>query len=139
MLHPALGPLVRVEIRGASGPSLTGLAVIDTGASMSAIDKTAAATLALPTFGAASWYAVTGGDRPIAPLRRAQIRLGDVPVFWELDLIEVPDLNEAVAGYRALILLGWDFLQDCVVGLDGPSGTWTLQLPPVPQAQRRRR
>ena len=139
LLHPAYGPLVRAELRGGTGGSIKGLAVIDTGASMSAVDRRAALELGLPTFGAASWFAVTGGDRPVAPLRRAQVRLGDGPVFWELDLIEVPGLDEAVAGYRALILLGWDFLRTCQMHVDGPAGTWSLQLPPVTGASRRRR
>ena len=89
LLHPAYGPLVRVELCSSTGESITGLAVIDTGASMSAIDKGAAAELSLPSFGAASWFAVTGGDRPMAPLRRAQVRLGEGTIFWELDLLEV--------------------------------------------------
>jgi hypothetical protein len=111
--------------------------VIDTGASMSAIDKGAAAELSLPTFGAASWFAVTGGDRPMAPLRRAQVRLGEGAIFWELDLLEVDGLDEAISGYRAILLLGWDFLRNCQLTVDGPAGTWSLQLPHVAVAARR--
>ena len=140
LLHPAHGPLVRAELRGGTtGASLEGLAVIDTGASMSAVDRGAALELGLETFGAASWFAVTGGERPVAPLRRAQMRLGEGSIYWELDLIEVAGLDESVAGYRALLLIGWDFLRTCQLHVDGPAGTWSLQLPAVRGPARRRR
>jgi len=142
LLHPAWGPLLRVELRCESGAVTQGLAIIDTGASMSAVDREAARKLALPSHGAATWFAVAGGEpgkREAAPLRRAQLKLGDDPRYWELDLIEVPGLHDQVQGFRAVALLGWDFLQTTQLHIDGPAGTWSLTLPPLPKARRRRR
>lgn len=141
LLHPAWGPLLRVELRGESGQSTVGQAIIDTGASMSAVDRLVARELGLPSHGAATWFAVTAGSdgpREAAPLRRGQLKLGDDPRFWELDLIEVPGLHDRVQGFRAVALLGWDFLQTCTLTIDGPAGTWSLALPPLPRRRRRR-
>jgi hypothetical protein len=141
LLHPAWGPLLRVGLRSAEGATTEGLAIIDTGASMSAVDRSTARSLGLPTHGAATWFAVSStnpGAREAAPLRRGQLRLGDDPRFWELDLIEVPGLHDQVQGFRAIALLGWDFLQNAQLQIDGPAGTWSLGLPPL-QTRRRRR
>lgn len=140
LLHPAWGPLLRVTLRHADGPSTEGLALIDTGASMSAVDRRAALDLGLPSPGAATFFAVTAtGDRHVTPLRTGQLRLGQDPRYFELDLIEVPDLHARVEGFRVVALLGWDFLGACTLAFDGPAGTFTLGLPrPVPSGHRRR-
>lgn len=141
LLHPAWGPVLRVVLRREGGPSVTGVAVIDTGASMSAVDRGFARQLGLPSHGAASWFAVTTGQpgqRDAAPLRRGQLQLAGDPRFWELDLIEVPGLHDQVQGFRAVALIGWDFLQRTSLSIDGPSGTWSLALPPLPRSRRRR-
>jgi hypothetical protein len=129
LLHPAWGPLVRVTLRHADGPAREGLALIDTGASMSAVDRQAARELALPSPGAATFFAVTAtGDRH-----------GQDPRYFKLDLIEVPDLHARVEGFHVVALLGWDFLGTCTLAFDGPAGTFTLGLPPPVRANRRRR
>lgn len=140
LLHPAWGPLVRVAVRGEGGHSTQGVAMLDTGASMSAVDRGVAAELGLPTHGAASWFAVTSSEeRPTSPLRRAQLRVGDDNRWWELELIEVPSLDDAVQGFNAVALLGWDFLRLCRLTVDGPAGTFCLELPVVRSSGRRRR
>lgn len=140
LLHPAWGPLVRVTLRHAEGQSTEGLALVDTGASMSAVDRTAALDLSLPSPGAATFFAVTAtGDRHVTPLRTGQLKLGQDPRYFELDLIEVPDLHARVEGFRVVALLGWDFLATCTLTFDGPAGTFTLGLPPPVRAARRRR
>jgi hypothetical protein len=140
LLHPAWGPLVRVAVRGDDGQATSGLAVLDTGASMSAIDRGIARELGLPTPGAATWFAVTAGEeQPVAPLRRAQLKVGDDRRWWELELIEVPRLDDTVQGFRAVALLGWDFLRLCRLTVDGPAGTFVLELPAVRGSGRRRR
>jgi hypothetical protein len=107
--------------------------VIDTGASMSAVDRDVAARLALPSPGAAEWHAVTDGDRPhVAPLRRGAIRLGEDTRLFELDLIEVANLRHRIEGYAIVGLLGWDFLEQCRLVLDGPAGTFLIELPRSP-------
>jgi len=142
LLHPAWGPLLRVELRGGDGRFTTGVAVIDTGASMSAVDRAVAKELVMPSHGAATWFAVTSeadGPRSAAPLRRGQVKLGDDPRYWEMDFIEVPGLHDRVQGFRAVALLGWDFLQNGQLSIDGPAGTWSLGLPPLPSRRRRTR
>ena len=115
--------------------------MIDTGASLSAIDRDVAKSLELPTHGAARWYAVTdtASNHPTAPLRRAALQLAGDARLWELDLIEVPNLRHAVGGLTVVALLGWNFLDQCTLTCDGPSGTFTLELPrPIGAAHRRR-
>lgn len=123
--------MVRVEVHPPAGPPVRGHAVLDTGASMSAVDGELARRLGLPTHGAAEWVAVTDtASRPVSPLRRAVLRIGEDGRLWELDLIEVPNLVHAVGGFHVLALLGWDFLDQCVLVCDGPAGTFSLTLPP---------
>jgi len=129
LLHPAAGPLVRVEVSGATA-TVRGVAVLDTGATMSGLDRAVAQQLGLDSPGIAEWHALVSGEsRHQAPLRRARIKIGDDHRWWELDLIEL-DLLHAVEGYQVLALLGWDFLDQCVFSVDGPSRTFSLKLPP---------
>lgn len=131
---------MRVELRHSEGASTDGLALIDTGASMSAVDRQAALDLGLPTPGAATFFAVTAtGDRHVTPLRTGQLRLGHDPRYFELELIEVPDLHARVEGFRVVALLGWDFLGSCTLAFDGPAGTFSLGLPPPVRSGHRRR
>lgn len=139
LLHSGFGPLVRVHLAGADRTSRSGIAVLDTGASRSAIDRDIARTLQLPTFGAASWLAVTNtGERPISPMRRAAIGIVGTSYSRELDFIEVPQLTDHYSGYDLLVLLGWDFLERCRLTCDGPSGTFVLEVPQPNKAPRRR-
>jgi hypothetical protein len=128
LLHPAAGPLVRVEVSGATA-TVRGVAVLDTGATMSGLDRAVAQQLGLASPGVAEWHALVSGEsRHQTPLRRARIKIGDDHRWWELDLIEL-DLLHAVEGYQVLALLGWDFLDQCVFSVDGPSRTFSLTLP----------
>ncbi len=141
LLHPACGPVLSVTVRASGGAKTRGLAVLDTGASLSAIDREVALGLALPTHGAAQWSAISalGPDRPIAPLRTATLSLADDPRLWELELLEIPGLIQAARGSRVVALIGWNFLDQCVLSCDGPSRTFSLTLPdPVGSAHRRR-
>jgi hypothetical protein len=138
LLHPACGPVVRVHVDGTG--SLRGVAVLDTGASMSVIDRDVARQLELDSPGAAEWTGVTdSGERSLAALRRTRFGIaGDVRLF-ELDLLEARHVRDSVAGLDVLMLLGWDFLGACRLICDGPAGAFELQLPPPPGATRRRR
>lgn len=141
LLHPACGPVLSVTVRATGGAVARGLAVLDTGASLSAIDRKVARRLELPSHGAATWSAISdlGTTHPTAPLRTATLRLADDPRLWELDLLEVPGLGQAVEGAAVVALIGWNFLDQCVLLCDGPSRTFTLALPdPVGSARRRR-
>jgi hypothetical protein len=134
LLHPAAGPLVRVGISNMTGVTAKGVAVLDTGASMSALDRSIAAELALESFGVADFHALAAGEaRHVAPQRRARVRIADDPRLWELDLVELPNLRHAVEGYEVLALLGWDFLDQCLLTCDGPTGMFSLTLPTTPR------
>jgi len=134
LLHPAAGPLVRVEVSGMSGAALKGVAVLDTGASMSALDVSVAADLALESFGVADFHALAAGEaRHLAPTRRVRVRIADDSRLWELDLVELPNLRHAIEGYEVLALLGWDFLDQCLLTCDGPTGMFSLTLPTMPR------
>ncbi len=143
LLHPACGPILQVEVHGLGDNRRfsKGLAVIDTGAMMSALDKGVAHDLELATHGVARFFAVTdtGGEHPVSPTRRAALRIAQDKRLWELDFIEVPDLAHVVEGFHVVALLGWDFLNQCRLELDGPSGTFTLELPRIGGGGRRRR
>lgn len=131
LLHPSLGPVVRGGCTSPDGARGTrGLFLVDTGASMSAVDREIARDLELPTHGAAEWRAISDHvGTAVAALRRCRLSLGEDPRAWELDLIEVPGLSHHAEGYRLLGLLGWDFLDQCRLTVDGPSRTFSLELP----------
>lgn len=141
LLHPGCGPIVHAEVFDHEGASRSGVAVIDTGATWSAIDRELAEALALPSHGAARWSAVTDTSpaQALAPLKRAAVRLGDDHRRWEMDMLEIPDLHKAVDGYAVVALLGWNFLDQCTLVCNGPAGTFSLELPPIhgPGASRR--
>lgn len=101
--------------------------LLDTGASLSVVDREVARGLALPSLRAAEWRAVGSETVNHAPLRRARIQLGDGPQ-WEMEMIEA-DLLRTVPGYTLIALLGWDFLIRCKLVVDGPGGTFDLELP----------
>lgn len=129
LLHPGCGPLVRVVVEGPAGRR-AGLAVIDTGASISAVDRELAAELGLPSPGVASWHAVQGdGERAMSALRRGRVQITELAAHWELDLVEIAGLRDQVRGYKVLALLGWDLLGSCRLRLDGPAGAFELELP----------
>ena len=132
LLYPAYGPLVRGRLLGPDGEATDGLVLVDTGASMSAVDRDLARALRLPTHGAATWRAIGGDPHAVAALRRARLELQPDRRHWELDLIEVADLRSRIEGYTLVALLGWDFLDQCKLTIDGPSRTFHLELPRSP-------
>ena len=107
-----------------------GAGAVITSSGMSAVDREVARSLELPTHGAAEWRSISERDKTaVAALRRCRLRLGEDPREWELDLIEVPGLEHHVGGFRLLGLLGWDYLDQCRLSIDGPSRTFSLELP----------
>ena len=137
LLHPGVGPVIRVRVHGRRG-SAGGLALLDTGASMSVLDRQLARSLELPSPGAVEWVAVAGAaSHSMAALRRAQLEvIGDRRLF-SLDLAEVDGLRDSTPGANVIVLLGWDFLDSCRLSCDGPSGAFELLLPAPPRVRSR--
>jgi predicted aspartyl protease len=124
-----------VEVDGHNG-----LALLDTGASLSVIDKALARKLELPSPGAMEWAGVNAhGERSVAALRTTHIRVAGHRQLFTLDMVEVPGIRETVPGLNVLMLLGWDFLGACTLVCNGPSGMFELTLPPPVRTPRRRR
>ncbi len=137
LLHPAAGPLLRAELHDRSGQAVPIRVVIDTGASMSAIDADLGRRLNLPSPGVATWRAITDAERDhMSPLRSAGLRVVPDRRIFPLDLIEVPALADRLEGFVIHVLLGWDFLQRCKLTIDGPAGSFSLELPNVPRRRR---
>ncbi|MEQ1567164.1 MAG: hypothetical protein ABMA64_16105 [Myxococcota bacterium] len=128
LFFPGVGPLVRARLHGPAR-SLDGLALVDTGAGMSAVDRQLALDLGLPTHRAAEWKAVTRDTPELAPLRVGALQIADDRRHWELELIEVPNLRHRISGYQLVALIGWDFLDQCKITIDGPGGVFALELP----------
>lgn len=135
LLHPGSGPVLRVRIG-----DVKGLAVLDTGASISVVDQALARRLGLPSPGAAEWAGVNAvGQRSQAALRTVHLGFAGDERLFAVDMIEVPGIREAVPGLSVLCLIGWDFLETCQLLCDGPAGAFELTLPPPVRSSGRRR
>lgn len=137
LLHPGAGPVVRLRLHAPSGV-VPGVGVLDTGASISVIDRDLARQLGLPSPGAAEWSGVDErGGRSTSALRRVRMELvGDKRLF-EIDMAEAPGLKGSVPGLPLVCLIGWDFLDACRLVCDGPAGAFELTLPAPVRARRR--
>ena len=139
LLHPGYGPLLRIVLHHRDSPAKGNThALLDTGASMSAVDKDLAASLGLPSPGYATWKAVTQTEEEHASaLREGGVQFWGNRWVYPVKLVELPALAHRVEGYTVGVLLGWDFLQNCKLTCDGPANTFTLELPKH-RTQRRR-
>jgi hypothetical protein len=137
LLHPGVGPVVRLRLHGASG-AVPGVGVLDTGASISVVDRDLARALTLASPGAAQWSGVTDqGGRSASMLRRVRMELVGDDRLFELDMAEAPGIRGSVPGLPVVCLIGWDFLDACRLVCDGPAGAFELTLP-APVRNRRR-
>lgn len=129
LLHPAAGPVVRVRVHS-EAVSVPGVAVLDTGASISVVDRQLARDLALDSPGAAEWMGVNAsGERSMAALRRCRLEILGDKRRHPIDLLEMPGLRHSVPGLDVVALLGWDFLIRCRLSCDGPAGAFEFVLP----------
>lgn len=96
------------------------MALIDTGATLSAVDASTLAQLSLQPVGIAN-VGTAAGQQPqnLYPVRMVltQMSLG-------IDYSQVLGVN--LAGQGIIALLGRDFLQRTILIYDGPSGEFTL-------------
>jgi predicted aspartyl protease len=130
------GPVVQVSVSvgqiiaqqilqqgGTLPPPVSGLALIDTGATTTCIDEEAARQLSLPaidvvTVASASHAATEQNVYPIS------IEVVGLPIVVNASRA----IGAALKAQGLLVLIGRDVLQSCVLIYNGPSGHFTLTL-----------
>jgi len=130
------GPVVQVSIsiaqsmtqqlvqQGATLPApVTGMALIDTGASSTCIDDAIAQQLGVPAIDVVTMHSASHAGHPanIYPVRFA---LTGMPIA-----LDVPRaMGAALASQGLAMLIGRDILQICTLFYNGMSGEFTLSL-----------
>ncbi len=128
------GPVVQVSVtieqnagRGltASGKSLptpiSGLALIDTGASNTCIDEQAAKELGLPVIDVANMQSATHDNHPC--------NIYPIQIITPIITLNAPRaMGAALASQGLLVLIGRDVLEHCTLFYNGPVGQFTLSL-----------
>lgn len=130
-------PDVVAKLRNAD-PSVTGIAMVDTGATRSCISKKAAEALALKPVGTITIGGV-GGAKEHSLVRvtfefvqqlQPTIGLAEPPVMQpviriaDAEVVEVDIDNQGI-----MMLIGRDVLAASALTYDGPTGEWTLEIP----------
>jgi hypothetical protein len=122
------GPFIQMQLRKAKRPvpaPLSVRALIDTGASGSAIDPNIVSRLGLFTTGRTLVHTPSSGSNYVERDQYAvSLYLGSQPgetAGYTLSVIETPLASE---GFIAII--GWDILSKCVLFCDGPQRTFRL-------------
>ena len=110
--------------RASSGRSANVRALIDTGATTSAVDKTVAADLGLPVIGHETGIGMEGREIRI-PLYHARVELPDLRRSWDTAILMETGAGQGLHD----VVLGNDVLQSCVFILDGPAGKFILRCP----------
>jgi|SRR5208337_686277 len=103
-------------------PSVPGPALVDTGASICAVDESAALKLGLQPIGQSNVSGV-GGTR-VHNVYMAKVTFPGTPIppqQWTLTGADLKDQN-------LLLLIGRDILRACVLIYNGPGGTCSLRL-----------
>jgi len=101
----------------------TGLALIDTGASITCVDEGVAQELGLPAIDVVSMYSASHG-RTQQNVYPVQILLPQFGVS-----VQAPRaMGAALAGQGLLVLIGRDVLQRCTLFYNGPLGQVTLSI-----------
>jgi len=130
------GPIVQVSVgveqniaqqllqQGQSPPTpITGVALIDTGASVTCIDDAAARGLGLPAIDVVTVASASHAASPqnVYPI---QVEIAGLPVT-----IGAPRaVGAALAAQGLLLLIGRDVLQQCTLFYNGPAGIFSLSL-----------
>jgi predicted aspartyl protease len=109
---------VIIAAGGTPPNSVTGWALIDTGANVSGIDEQVAAQLGLQTTGPKKVHGIGGPGT--ANEHIVQIRLsGSGTALWLV-------VSAKLQGAGNIALIGTDILTECVFVFDGPNGTFSL-------------
>lgn len=140
-LHPAVvmpqrGPLVQVAITLAQpfAMSLTqtgkqvpqpihGMALIDTGASITCVDEEAAKAMNLPVIDVGTMHSASHSKTP-SNLYPVQIQIIGFPIQFQ----QPRTMGAALKSQGLLMLLGRDLLQRCTLFYNGLTGQITLSL-----------
>ncbi len=130
----ARGPVVQVSVtieqnagkgliaQGKTLPApLSGLALIDTGASNTCIDELAARELGLPIIDVASMQSATHEKHPC--------NIYPIQIITPIVALNSPrTMGAALASQGLLVLIGRDVLQHCTLYYNGPVGQFTLSI-----------
>ena len=121
-LHPVLAQhLQQVEPAETSPTPVVGRALIDTGATFTAIDLAAAAHLHLAPVD--TIQSGTAGGQRVCPRFPARLLFPGTPI----PAIDFPRIvGVDLTGQGFIVLLGRDFLTRCVFTYNGPIGLFTL-------------
>lgn len=110
--------------RGVTVPNpITGLALIDTGASLTAIDETAAKNMNLPIIDVATIASATDAGIK-ANVYPAQLQIAGAPI----EITVGRALGAMLEPQGLLALLGRDFLQHLTMFYNGPRGQLTISV-----------
>lgn len=104
-------------------PPVTGLALIDTGATTTCIDEEAAQKLQLPAIDVVTVASVSHAstERNVYPI---SIEVAGLPI-----VVNAPrSVGAELKAQGLLLLIGRDVLQSCVLVYNGPAGQFTLTL-----------
>ncbi len=106
-------------------PPVTGLALVDTGATSTAVNESTASGLGVSPVGTAT-VGTAGGShlQPVFPLK---ITLPQSQMSIEYEQVMGADLSGCqVMGQQLLLLIGRDVLERMILIYDGPGGQFTL-------------
>ncbi len=130
------GPIVPVSISigdqqrvalvaaGREAPApVTGLALIDTGATLTCIGTQAAQQAGLPTVGTGSMMSATQASVQV-PMYAAKI---DIQGFVAINTAQAYG-SPALDGQGIIALIGRDVLSKCILNYNGPEATFTLSI-----------
>jgi len=131
----ARGPCVQVQIGTARPiaqqllqqgktlpPPVSGLALIDTGASATCIDEDAARSLALPVTNVVQVSSASHASSP-QNVHPTQIEMIGLPLAIDANAIAAP-----LAAQGLIALIGRDVLRHCTLFYNGPAGAISLAL-----------
>ncbi len=121
-LHPILAQHLQQQQPSPPLPSpVVGRALIDTGATFTAIDRAAAAQLQLIPVD--TIQSGTAGGQQVCPRYPARLAFPGTPIPT-IDLPRAVGVDLSGQGY--IVLLGRDFLARCVLTYNGPFGQFIL-------------
>jgi hypothetical protein len=142
--HPVLGPVLEVVIDtlpvarelsqapefGPPSPARRGLALLDTGASHSCIDRTIALDLRLPDIGVRTYSGITSHNhaRQVTSCRAALLVFPALEQEVHLEVMCIDPFSRVDAGrLQPMLLLGRDFLAQYDITFQGKLGRFLIR------------